>query len=185
MVAAGGSASCFCADGNPGGDLTGFIRKSCNANDFTPSDTNQTHGYKFGVGEDGKYCTQQTSTPYTGAGGGYYGGLTRYPSSTRDANAYYAASSSGSSYISGYPGCNSISKEGKHSGSPIHYSSRYFLQPEMKNGKSEFPSFIDSTPVIGHEGNGAIRITLITKYTQTGTKRIRLSLTFFLLCIGK
>ena len=183
MVAAGGSASCFCAEGNPGGDFTGFIRSSCSDDDFQRSDTNQTNGYKFGVGEDGRDFVGHPGAvaPYTGAGGGYYGGKTRYPIAFQH---YVTSSSSGSSYVSGHPKCNSISEDGEHSGSPIHYSKRYFLNPIMKNGFSEFPSFEDLNPVKGHEGNGAIRITLLTPYTQQCTRRIHLSYLFFLFCFG-
>ena len=186
MVAAGGSGSCFCADGNPGGDITGYIRGSCSEKDYKPSNTNQTHGYKFGIGENGRSVdgNPQAFTPYSGSGSGYYGGTIRYPSLPTGFEGFYGASSSGSSYVSGYEECNSISEEGVHTGSSIHFSSYYFLNPVIKNGMSEFPSFEDSSTVIGHEGNGAIRITLISPQTGHCYLRNHISFLFFLFCFG-
>ena len=169
MVAAGGSGSAFNTHGAPGGDLNGYIIYECKSLNFVPSTTNQTSGFSFGKGQDGVDYSYLTNNlyyvPFSGGGGGYYGGSNRYPARTATYN-YNAVSSSGSSYVSGYPGCKSILKDGSgHSQSPIHYSGYQFSHPVILNGSSLIPGIDTDTFITGNEGNGAIKITLLQRFT--------------------
>lgn len=154
MVAAGGSGSVYAGLGAPGGALNGFIATADSIEAYDYSTTNQANGYKLGVGENGR---ANTNTPSSGAGGGYYGGLAvngiQQPT-------YKAVSSSGSSFISGYPGCNAVDENGAHLDSPVHYSGVRFLEPQMKSGNETFPSPHQISEK-GHKGDGAVLITLI------------------------
>ena len=184
MVAAGGSGSVYDAYGAPGGDINGYIINKYNSNDFTKSTTNQTNGFSLGQGENGSQKSYGVS--YSGGGSGYYGGLSRSPLSTEFAG-YNGVSSSGSSYVSGYTECNSISKNGlKHTGSSIHYSGLYFNKPIIKNGFSKFPNIDDSDYIVGKEGNGAVKITLLTRFTcECNQKRAVISYIFLIILLNK
>ena len=118
----------------------------------------RTNGYSLGRGENGRdYSTASSS----GGGGGYYGGFAfngGYP-------YYKCVASSGNSFISGHPNCNAINENGAHTGSNIHYSQLYFSNTVMRTGKDSFNSPQYSTEV-GHNGNGFIRITLLTPYAS-------------------
>lgn len=93
IVAAGGSGGSYNINGAPGGDLTGY-------NYYGPSQrTTQTLGGINGQGSDGNTAK---SYPSSGGGGGYRGGAEGFPS---ESDPIGAVSDSGSSYISGYPGC--------------------------------------------------------------------------------
>lgn len=114
---------------------------------------------KFGKGGYGTY--ESTWIYYSGGGGGYYGGGTG-----NSGNNYSISSASGgSSYISGYEGCNSIAETSTekniiHTGSIIHYSGKYFLFTRMESGRDYMPSYQDTkTEVIGNSGNGYAKIT--------------------------
>ncbi|MDD2519286.1 MAG: glycine rich domain-containing protein, partial [Bacilli bacterium] len=65
-----------------------------------------------------------------------------------------------SSYISGYPGVNSINENGIHTNQPNHYSGKVFSNYKMINGKSSIPS-PDGGTMIGNKGHGYARITLL------------------------
>ena len=91
----------------------------------------QTSGYKFGIGQDG-YGTGD-SDGVAGAGGGYYGGTTNDHADSEEAGA------GGSSYISGYDGCDAISEESTenhivHTGQSIHYSNKKFINAQILDG---------------------------------------------------
>ena len=88
-------------------------------------------------------------------GGGYYGG-TSYQ--------YAFAGSGGSSFISGYEGCDAVKNQSsiEHTGQPNHYSGMIFTQSEMINGGSSLmllPSEISRKGV--YTGSGAFRLTLL------------------------
>ncbi|EAX97777.1 hypothetical protein TVAG_235890 [Trichomonas vaginalis G3] len=154
MVAAGGSGSIYKSYGAPGGDLTGYKVQAYFSKNFVKSDTSQTDGYSLGIGQNG---VNHDWVPTSGAGGGYYGGKTGKV--TENLNTQYlAVSSSGSSYISGYEGCNSIDENGKHTNSPNHYSGIIFYYGIMYNGNTTFLSPLN-VPEEGHIGDGAARIT--------------------------
>ncbi|KAI5499027.1 glycine-rich protein family, partial [Trichomonas vaginalis G3] len=118
IVAAGGSGSALNSFGAPGGDLTGYKVQSLYKKDFVKSDTTQTSGYKLGQGQDGQ---NYINVPPSGAGGGYYGGKAG-ELEPLNAKFYRAVSSSGSSFISGYEGCNSVDENGIHTNQSKHYS---------------------------------------------------------------
>ena len=127
MVAAGGGGASWKTEGGAGGGLEGLT----NRERAVPG--KQTSGYKFGIGQDG-YGTGN-SDGVGGAGGGYYGGTTSNYSDDAEAGA------GGSSYVSGYEGCNAISKDSTseniiHTGQSIHYSNKKFINGIILDGKN-------------------------------------------------
>ena len=169
MVAAGGSGSADEAYGAPGGALKGFKLTANKALSFAYSTTNQTNGYKLGIGENGR---PHQYTPSSGAGGGYYGGLAV---NGIGAPIYEAVSSSGTSFVSGYRGCDAVDENGAHTGSPIHYSKHRFINPIMKTGDEEFLS-PDKQKETGHAGDGAILITYLGGISQFRSYASKLSI---------
>ena len=79
--------------------------------------------------------------------------------------AIISSASGGSSYISGYDGCNSIAESSTekniiHTGNIIHYSGKYFLYTRMESGRNYMPSPSDTTTEVqGNSGNGYAKIT--------------------------
>ena len=134
-------------------DADGAYPQSTFPSDYgTVSGVTQTSGYSFGIGQTGN---SGTNLSRSGGGGGYYGGY-----------AYHCAASGGSSFISGYPGCNAISASSTSTniiptGSPNHYSGYIFINSSMIAGDSSMPSPSGSTEV-GHLGAGYARITFIS-----------------------
>ena len=127
----------------------------------------QTSGYKFGQGQDGRNNPSQTNNTSGGGGGGYYGGQAHQNSPGVTSNSGYPAPG-GSSFISGYSGCNAI-KEGatssdggdsNHTGSPNHYSGKVFTNGVMIDGDSSMPNYSGDGNITGNSGNGYARITL-------------------------
>lgn len=127
-----------------------------NPNCTKPSLTNQTNGYALGKGADGR---NHDDAPDSGGGGGFFGGNIGNSEQSED-QGFKSVSSSGSSYVSGFPLCNSVDKNGKNTGSPNHYSGLSFTDPAILNGSSTFPSPL-SEEELGHSGDGAIKITAI------------------------
>ena len=161
IVASGGSGSALNSFGSPGGDLTGYLPIKSAVEEYKQSSTSQTNGI-FGIGADGE---NSKIVPSSGGGGGYYGGITIGPQ-IEEANYYKAVSSSGSSFISGYPGCNSVKSEddGSPSGSPIHYSQFVFIRGLTINGFSSMPEPFSNEYQIGNEGNGVVKITMLPQF---------------------
>ena len=182
MVAAGGSGSVFRTYGAPGGDINGYIINALDSQNFGPSETNQKSGYKFGIGQDGKINGDRHATPYSGGGGGYYGGSTRDPLLTNEMS-YNAVSSSGSSFVSGHKDCIAITKDGLPSESNVHYSGISFQNPMIVNGFSIFPGFESSSFVEGNEGNGAIRMTILSFFSCTYKKSFIIHSSFLYILI--
>lgn len=117
----------------------------------------QTSGYKFGYGQDGVYTTSNVAVP--GAGGGYYGGRTL---STR-----YGGATGGSSFISGYTGCNAISVDSIETniistGQANHYSGKIFKDSKMLSGKQVMPTQDGTSTMTGNAGNGYIKISFVS-----------------------
>ena len=151
MVAAG--AGGIIVGGNSNGGtlnssdvITNYTDAAYTTADSNVSGSSQTSGYSLGIG--------QTSTR-AGGGGGYYSG-----------KAVQLSGAGGSSFISGYPGCNAISKSSTstniiHTGSPNHYSGYVFTNMEMIAGDSSMPSPAGGTET-GHSGNGYARITFVS-----------------------
>jgi hypothetical protein len=152
MVAAGGGGSGSPSLPGYGGDLTSKTADGAYPPERWPasysqaSGVSQTSGYSFGTAQ---------SSLRAGGGGGYYGGY-----------AENCAGSGGSSFISGYSGCDAISESSTstniiHTGSPDHYSGYVFTNMEMIAGNSSMPSPSGGTET-GHTGNGYARITFVS-----------------------
>ena len=114
------------------------------------------------------YLNDTTDWGATG-GGGYYGGTS---------TNCHGAAGGGSSFISGYEGCDAIYDNSTkdniiHSHQPIHYSQFVFFNTIMKGGNEMMPLPL-VTQDIGHEGNGAAKITpLFTRIeNQTCMKKM-------------
>lgn len=99
-------------------------------------------------------------------GGGYYGGGSAY----EKINQYGLSSGGGgSSFISGYDGCDAISEESTedniiHTGQSIHYSGYKFSNAVMYAGNEEMPTHDGNGTMVGNSGNGFARILLIYYY---------------------
>ena len=169
----GSTTSPYYGDGNGGygGALTGGAGTTEN---HTNPLNNLTGGYCINTGATQTMAGYETSTypPFNsgygggfgysigstqgGGGGGYYGG----------ASGLHCGGSGGSSFISGYPGCNAISESSTstniiHTGSPNHYSGYVFTNMEIIAGDSSMPAPAGGTE-IGHTGNGYARITFVS-----------------------
>ena len=138
MVAAGGSGSGEYAKGKDGGIIEG------NSEDGQKVAT-QTSGNAFGIGGNG---ANSSNSAGSGAGGGYYGGFGGTVN-----NQPHTLGGSGSSYISGHGGCNSVKSvnNSTHTGNSVHYSNLKFQNTMMESG--------------GNSGNGKIKIRGGTNYT--------------------
>ena len=93
----------------------------------------------------------------SGGGGGYYAGC----------DSGHVGGSGGSSFISGYSGCDAISESSTenaivHTGQPNHYSGLAFTNTQMIDGKSTMPSPNGGTET-GHSGDGACIISWFLK----------------------
>ena len=113
----------------------------------------QTSGYKFGIGQDGGRA---------GAGGGYYGGCAH----GNEGGLVGIRGSGGSSFISGYIGCDAISESSTedniiHTGQPNHYSGYVFTNSVMIAGDAIMPKPGGGTET-GHPGNGYCIISWIS-----------------------
>ena len=113
-----------------------------------------------GYGNNGGFGYGGASNNIHGGGGGsgYYGG-----GGGGWIQQLVASGGSGSSYISGYSGCNSISQSStsssiSHLGSANHYSGYVFTNSVMKAGDESMPSTSGGTET-GHSGNGYAKIT--------------------------
>jgi len=171
IVAAGGGGNSHCGFGAPGGGLTGLkgVNGVCSGPDtaglgasqtsgglagyFSWSGTAPTNGI-FGVGGSGN------SAYGGGGGGGYYGG-----GGSGVTSSSMGGGGSGSSFISGYLGCNAISSSSistniTHTGQPNHYSGYVFSDTQMISGNSSMPNPSGGT-MIGNNGNGYARIVFI------------------------
>ena len=195
MVAAGGSgAARYSGDVAPGiaaGGLKGYDgtcdNGTCNeyymnagtggtqtlggtSNYYLENNLSSTFG-SFGLGGDGGIISYSAS----GGGAGYFGGA---GGSSR--NYGRTTGGSGSSYISGFNGCNSLEEDSEDeniilTGSAYHYSNRYFTDSVMIDGKGYSwnqygPSSLVYQPTkdglstqIGNSGNGYAIIKLVQK----------------------
>ena len=155
IVAAGGGGVVHGYGDIPGaaGGLTSNDSRHYCEGFFIAIGASQTSGYKFGIG---------ASSDRTGGGGGYYGGnMTSIFEHTERRD--HCAATGGSSFISGYTGCDAISESSTedniiHTGQPNHYSSYVFTNPVMIDGGSTMPSPSGGTET-GHSGNGYCIIT--------------------------
>ena len=181
MVAAGGGGPDNSDNGGNAGGLTG----SASAGGYGKGATQINGGdglFKgsFGIGGGNPVYNWDGCG---GGGGGYYGG-----GSSTITNIW--GGGGGSSYISGFDGCNSVdpnSTETKiiHTGSSIHYSTLYFTNAVMIKGNMSMPSPSSSLDGIGHHGNGAARVTVLSLQIATGPSEIKIyySVMFYLLYV--
>lgn len=169
MVAAGGGGGQATENGLPAGGLTSAATTNA------PGST-QTSGSAFGVGSDGVY--RASNKPEAGGGGGYYGGNSLSSTANWSGNG-----SGGTSFISGFNGCDAITEDSTstkitHTGQSVHYSGVVFQYGLMirGNGVAEtdlglqyklMPSPTGSTYDlgIGNSGNGYA----IIEYLETLT----------------
>lgn len=112
------------------------------------TDTRGKFGYSFSAPE---------SFVQSGGGGGYYAGCA----------GGHVGASGGSSFISGYSGCDAISESSTeqaivHTGQPNHYSGLVFTDTQMIDGANVMPSPNGGTE-IGHSGDGACIISWFLK----------------------
>ena len=190
MVAAGGGGANFRnqgygeGNGGAGGTLIGINgEEALTEGSYFRSD--YSHGYELGTGgtqnsggyrivyyldgtveipQDcndclGKFGMAGQEINQTGGGSGYYGG----------ANNSHGGAGGGSSFISGYDGCDAISKNSTesniiHTGQSIHYSGIYFENPEMIAGNSNVPTYDGNDTMVGNSGNGHAKITYVGQY---------------------
>ena len=120
--------------GGAGGGLKGLTNRT------RSKPGTQTSGYKFGIGQDGYGVGD--SDGVAGSGGGYYGGTTSDYADNCEAGA------GGSSFVSGYDGCEAILEESTenniiHSGQKIHYSKKEFQNIKFLNGNEQKNNNID------------------------------------------
>ena len=158
MVAGGGASSTIndTTTGAHAGGLTSYL----GGGSASATNATQTSGYKFGIGGPGGY---------SGAGGGYYGGV----SST---TAPYDNTAGGSSYISGHNGSIAISKNSTETNvvaasDSKHYSGLIFENTKMIDGAGyQWTTTVgnkvgqkqpDGSTADGHLGNGYARITYV------------------------
>jgi len=118
-------------------------------------------GYSTGNGKlvNSSFSSFGNYNASVGCGSGFYGGIW-YGSGDTVYNGM-----GGSSFISGYAGCNAIKESSTtdnivHSGSPNHYSGYIFINSVMIAGNTSMPS-PNSGMEIGHTGNGYCLITQI------------------------
>ena len=170
IVAGGGGGACSTGGqngysydyrGGHGGEL-----EAISFNVLTIGGT-QTQG-NFGKGSDGLSFSSTKLRPKNGgstggAGGGYYGGShISYEEIYENIEVCEVGGAGGSSYISGYPLCDSVSYlpygQINHTGRSLHYSKLLFKSPVMKSGDK----LSSSDNEMKKSGNGAIRITRLS-----------------------
>ncbi len=173
IVASGGGGACTYfanEEGGNAGGLTGFSgieNVGDDGDDATGGE--QSQGGLHGTGDHMYPETTRANFGFTeynyvttgGGGNGYYAG-----GNGNHGNGTVGSGAGGSSFISGYPGCNAISESSTstniiHSGSPNHYSGYVFSNMQMIPGNSLMPSPSGGTET-GHTGNGYARITFIS-----------------------
>ncbi|MBP3635347.1 MAG: InlB B-repeat-containing protein [Bacilli bacterium] len=158
MVAGGGGGASWTTNGGNAGGLNSY------SSNPSASEATQTSGYKFGIGQNGSGTGDGDGV--AGAGSGYYGGTTSGNSSGKETGT------GGSSFISGYDGCNAIGEESTedsivHTGQSIHYSGLAFTNFVMKSGNDEMPTTDGASSMIGNLGNGYAKITRL-EVLETG-----------------
>lgn len=172
MVAAGGGGGHYnntaarCKPGGYGGALVGGEGACQSGNDNSNIATGGTQiagGYcvtfKTGIGQFG-YAddTGCAGGGHCGGGSGYYAGGT---------SQHTSAGAGGSSFVSGYYGCNAISEESVeggiiHTNQANHYSGKVFKNSEMLAGNEPMPDHDGfENGMTGNTGNGFAKITYL------------------------
>ena len=175
MVAAGGGGAEWGGSiGGNGGGLNGgdsigvgLYDKPCKGASQTGSSScPEISGRKAYPGSFGIAGSFESSDHGGLGGGGYYGG-TSYD--------YTYAGSGGSSFISGYKGCDAVadSDEVNHTGTPFHYSGFVFYDSEMIPGNQTMPLPFSNDKGKWNSNSGAFRITLIKYAMMTCDRRAK------------
>ena len=174
VAAGGGGAQHFlegCNGGNAGGlgGQGGFESHSSSYNSYIlATGATQTSGGTRGKG--GNYLSEGTNGVFgiggdydsydhgSGGGGGYYGG-----GGGGHNDGIVGSGAGGSSFISGYIGCDAITESSTenniiHTGQSNHYSGKVFTNSVMIAGNAAMPKPGGGTET-GHEGNGYCIIT--------------------------
>ena len=178
IVAAGGGATDSSKIGGAGGALFGI-----NGENGAEGGRQDRGGYGCANGTFGKGGGRNyTVIPWDGNGGGgsgYYGGGT-------DISCKDYGAGGGSSFISGYDGCDAInesSEEGNiiHTNQSYHYSGYFFRQGVMIPGNSaQLPSTDGGIQTDHDQINGAIKITKVGLYYVTNvSSKLHISLSVF------
>lgn len=174
IMVAGGAGGCFGANdksidtnvsqggtttGGAGGitlaqDQAGFVSKRGTGG-------TQTSGNAFGIGGAGaRSGIDNACNGHSGGGGGYYGGK---GGQSTGGSCYQICGGGGSSFISGYSGCNAVNSDGTHRGNATHYSGKVFTSATMISGTGSMPNpRLSSENSVGNSGNGYARITLVS-----------------------
>ena len=184
IVAAGGGGAQHFYQGSNGGNAGGlsgqdgsYSTSSSNPDPFSvATGATQTSGGiggkshvngfngTFGIGGNSvsNHGSDSGNIDGSGGGGGYYGG----------GGAFFneldvvGSGSGGSSFISGYIGCDAISESSTedniiHTGQPNHYSGKVFTNPVMIDGGSIMPKPKGGNET-GHSGDGYCIISWIS-----------------------
>ena len=167
MVAAGGGGPDSGEKGGAGGCLNGI--GTAHSNGGTQTEGGYSKVGKGSFGKGGMYA-DISGTGCGGGGGGYYGG-----SSSTVSGDY--AGAGGSSFISGFPGCNATSEDSNEDNivptkSPNHYSGLVFRSPVMIDGNSLMPSPTSSADETGHSLDGYVRIAMMS-FNHIGCTKTR------------
>ncbi len=185
MVAAGGGGAFYDGGAYHGGDagaLTGFIGSQWASDGYCYGEGGtQTSGGRIttNCNRSGSYGNALTggfgyggnsAGDSAGGGAGYYGG---------SRSGHVASAGGGSSYISGFVGCISISSPTNLSprsecignsdpdACAIHYSGKTFMSATMIPGNEKMPQYTTSGTMVGNEGNGYARISLAYKLSDS------------------
>jgi len=181
LVAAGGGGAQHYHNGSNGGyagglqGQDGFYSQGISVETFAvPTGATQNSGGKggkgswdgfdgaFGIGGNSIDSNGSGHIDGSGGGGGYYGGG---GASYNNFNVVVSGSG-GSSFISGYPGCDAISESSTedniiHTGQPNHYSGYVFTNSVMIAGDATMPKPKGGTET-GHSGDGYAIISWIS-----------------------
>jgi hypothetical protein len=124
------------------------------ANTYSGTGTN----YAGSFGKGGQSESTSSNNGSAGGGGGYYGGGA---GGAVQANGQGNGAGGGSSFISGYPGCNAVDTSGVHTGQPNHYSGFVFANNVMTAGNATMPTLDGTSTMTGNKGNGYAKITYL------------------------
>ena len=174
IIVAGGAGGSYTDSTAPQGGIAGGLESYTVSHKNHPVDKSTqikagNAGYRGTSGTFGKGGINSENNYNSGAGG-YYGGGSG------------PAGGGGSSFISGHDGCDAISEQSTedniiHTGQSIHYSGLHFTDTVMIDGAGYkwtdhklddlgvvgMPTHSGIGTIIGNEGDGFAKITLLTR----------------------
>jgi prepilin-type N-terminal cleavage/methylation domain-containing protein len=180
MVAAGGGGANYrnypdqsCGYGQgAGGSGGGLIGDNGISTNHTNA-SNCTYGWTIGTGatqtSGGQYIAYDAAGAITSStvSGSFGGSLSSPFGQSGGGSGYYSGGAGahgggagGSSFISGYTGCNAVNSSGTHTGQSNHYSGYVFTDMQMIAGNTTMPNPLGGTET-GHSSNGYAKITYI------------------------